>query len=47
MLFGHQIRINGVNLGTDTPAEDYVQKKFHNAKNDWLNKAKEKFLLKD
>jgi NAD(P)-dependent dehydrogenase (short-subunit alcohol dehydrogenase family) len=36
---GHQIRINGVNLGwTDTPAETVIQKKFHNADNDWLKK---------
>ena len=26
---GHQIRVNGINLGwTDTPAEDYIQKNF-------------------
>ena len=36
---GHQIRVNGLNLGwTDTPAEDMVQKKFHNADDDWLKK---------
>ena len=36
---GHQIRINGVNLGwTDTPAETVLQKKFHNADDDWLKK---------
>ena len=36
---GHQIRINGVNLGwTDTPAETVIQKKFHNADDDWLKK---------
>ena len=29
---GHQIRVNGINLGwTDTPAEHDVQKKYHNA----------------
>ena len=29
---GHQIRVNGVNLGwTDTPAETTIQKKFHDA----------------
>ena len=45
---GHQIRINGVNLGwTDTPAETVIQKKFHNADDDWLKKKKLKFLLKD
>ena len=36
----HQIRINGINLGwTDTPAEDSIQKKFHNGGDDWLEKA--------
>ena len=36
---GHQIRINGVNLGwTDAPAETVIQKKFHNADDDWLKK---------
>ena len=44
---GHQIRVNGVNLGwTDTPAEDVVQKKFHNAKDDWLKKTEEKVPFK-
>tara|TARA_Y100001970_G_scaffold248489_1_gene318100 strand:- start:1047 stop:1907 length:861 start_codon:yes stop_codon:yes gene_type:complete len=44
---GHQIRINGINLGwTDTPAEHDVQKKFHNAKNDWLKKAERKVPFK-
>ena len=44
---GHQIRVNGINLGwTDTPAEDYIQKKFHNAKNDWLKKAERKVPFK-
>lgn len=38
-ISGHQIRINGVNLGwTDTPAETVIQKKFHNADDDWLKK---------
>ena len=38
---GHQIRVNGINLGwTDTPAEHDVQKKYHNAKKDWLKKLK-------
>jgi len=40
---GHQIRVNGINLGwTDTPAEDVIQKKFHNAGDDWLEKAEKK-----
>jgi len=37
---GHQIRVNGINLGwTDTPAEDAIQKKFHKGGNDWLERA--------
>tara|TARA_Y100000741_G_scaffold331788_1_gene287344 strand:- start:155 stop:1009 length:855 start_codon:yes stop_codon:yes gene_type:complete len=42
-IAGHQIRVNGINLGwTDTPAEDVIQKKFHNAGDDWLEKAEKK-----
>lgn len=44
---GHQIRVNGINLGwTDTPAEDYIQKKFHDAKDGWLKKAEKKVPFK-
>ena len=44
---GHQIRVNGINLGwTDTPAEHDVQKKFHNGKKDWLKKAEKKVPFK-
>ena len=44
---GHQIRINGVNLGwTDTPAETVIQKKFHNADDDWLKRAEKKVPFK-
>ena len=44
---GHQIRINGINLGwTDTPAEDYIQKKFHNAKDNWLKITEKKVPFK-
>ena len=44
---GHQIRINGINLGwTDTPAEDYIQKKFHNAKDNWLKNTEKKVPFK-
>jgi len=44
---GHQIRVNGLNLGwTDTPAEDMVQKKFHNADDDWLKKTEEQVPFK-
>ena len=44
---GHQIRVNGINLGwTDTPAEHDVQKKFHKGKKDWLIKAEKKVPFK-
>ena len=44
---GHQIRVNGINLGwTDTPAEHDVQKKYHNAIKDWLKKAEKKVPFK-
>jgi NAD(P)-dependent dehydrogenase (short-subunit alcohol dehydrogenase family) len=36
----HLIRANGLNLGwMDTPGEDAVQKRFHGAGDDWLEKA--------
>ena len=44
---GHQIRVNGVNLGwTDTPAETVIQKQFHNADDDWLEKTEDKVPFK-
>ena len=44
---GHQIRVNGINLGwTDTPAEHDVQKKYHKGKKDWLKKAEKKVPFK-
>ncbi len=44
---GHQIRVNGLNLGwTDTPAEDMIQKKFHKADDNWLKKTEEKVPFK-
>ena len=44
---GHQIRVNGVNLGwTDTPSETVIQKKFHNADDNWLKKAEAKVPFK-
>ena len=44
---GHQIRVNGLNLGwTDTPAEDMIQKKIHNADHDWLKQTEEKVPFK-
>jgi NAD(P)-dependent dehydrogenase (short-subunit alcohol dehydrogenase family) len=46
-ISGHQIRVNGVNLGwTDTPAETVIQKQFHNADDDWLEKAEAKVPFK-
>jgi NAD(P)-dependent dehydrogenase (short-subunit alcohol dehydrogenase family) len=39
----HRIRVNGLNLGwMDSPGEDTIQKKFHAADNDWLEKAEKK-----
>lgn len=36
----HHIRVNGLNLGwTDTPGEHAIQKRFHDAADDWLEKA--------
>ncbi len=36
----HRIRVNGINLGwMDSPAEHTVQKRFHGAADDWLQKA--------
>jgi NAD(P)-dependent dehydrogenase (short-subunit alcohol dehydrogenase family) len=36
----NRIRVNGLNLGwMDTPGEDTIQKRFHQATSDWLDKA--------
>jgi NAD(P)-dependent dehydrogenase (short-subunit alcohol dehydrogenase family) len=36
----NRIRVNGLNLGwMDTPGEDTIQKRFHDAPSDWLQKA--------
>ena len=36
-----------LNLGwTDTPAEDVIQKKFHDGGDDWLEKAEKKYHSK-
>jgi NAD(P)-dependent dehydrogenase (short-subunit alcohol dehydrogenase family) len=36
----HRIRVNGLNLGwMDSPAEHAIQKRFHAAPDDWLQKA--------
>jgi len=36
----NRIRVNGLNLGwMDTPGEDMIQKRFHDAPSDWLEKA--------
>ena len=41
--FAHRwdrIRINGVNIGwTETDGEDAIQRRFHDADDDWLEKA--------
>jgi NAD(P)-dependent dehydrogenase (short-subunit alcohol dehydrogenase family) len=38
----HRIRVNGLNLGwMDSPAEHMIQKKFHGAGDDWLEKAEQ------
>src|SRR5260370_20351854 len=37
-----RIRVNGLNLGwMDTPGEDAIQKRFHQAPSDWLQKAEQ------
>jgi NAD(P)-dependent dehydrogenase (short-subunit alcohol dehydrogenase family) len=42
-MLGHRIRVNGLNLGwMDSPAEHAVQKRFHAACDDWLQKAERK-----
>jgi NAD(P)-dependent dehydrogenase (short-subunit alcohol dehydrogenase family) len=39
-LLKDRIRVNGLNIGwMDTPGEDAIQKRFHNASSDWLEKA--------
>ena len=36
----NHIRVNGLNIGwMDTPHEDQIQKQYHNASEDWLEKA--------
>ncbi|WP_187498183.1 oxidoreductase [Erwinia aphidicola] len=36
----NRIRVNGLNIGwMDTPHEDQIQKQYHNASEDWLEKA--------
>ena len=38
----HHIRVNGINLGwMDSPAEHMIQKRFHGAADDWLQKAEQ------
>jgi NAD(P)-dependent dehydrogenase (short-subunit alcohol dehydrogenase family) len=38
----NRIRVNGLNLGwMDSPSEDVVQKRFHRAEDDWLEKAEQ------
>jgi len=39
-LKSHRIRVNGINAGwMDTPGEDAIQRKWHNAPDDWLARA--------
>jgi NAD(P)-dependent dehydrogenase (short-subunit alcohol dehydrogenase family) len=39
-LLRNRIRINALNIGwMDTPAEDMIQKKYHDAADDWLEKV--------
>jgi NAD(P)-dependent dehydrogenase (short-subunit alcohol dehydrogenase family) len=39
-VVNRRIRINGLNLGwMDTPGEEAIQKRFHNASDQWLNEA--------
>ena len=46
-LLKYQIRVNGLNLGwTDTPNETKIQKKYHNAKKDWVQKAEKTLPFK-
>ena len=46
-LAGHQIRVNGLNIGwTDTPGEHSTQKNAHDAGDDWLEKAEAKTPFK-
>ncbi len=42
-LLRHQIRVNGLNIGwMDTPGEDYTQRHFDGAPDDWLAQAEQK-----
>ena len=46
-LLKKQIRVNGLNLGwTDTPNERQIQKKYHNATKNWIDKAEKKLSFK-
>jgi len=46
-LLKKQIRVNGLNLGwTDTPNETRIQKKYHNAKDDWVKKEEKNLPFK-
>ena len=44
---GHQIRVNGLNIGwTDTPGEHSIQKRIHESGDDWLKNIEEKVPFK-
>jgi len=46
-LAGHQIRVNGLNIGwTDTPAENDIQKRVHKKDENWLAKEENKVPFK-
>jgi len=41
-LMNDRIRVNGLNIGwTDTPAEDRIQREFHHADDQWLQRAEQ------
>lgn len=41
-MLKHRIRVNGLNLGwMDSPGEDAIQKRFHNATDGWLAGAEQ------
>jgi NAD(P)-dependent dehydrogenase (short-subunit alcohol dehydrogenase family) len=41
-----RVRINGVNIGwTETPGEDEIQRRFHGAGDDWLERAAEQLPM--
>lgn len=42
-LIRHHIRVNGLNIGwMDSPGEHFIQKKYHDADDNWLQEAEKK-----